>query len=537
MSIFATLSSSGQPTLAAAPLSDLPSPVQSPVSPGHDPIAGRRPPARAADDGEDPPVAPLDRDRIAEAYVPPTLTVGEREGSVTVPVTLDRPTRDPLTVWYTVDPGSARPGAHYQPVSGTLRFDGPNVRTAGIIVPINNNAFHSGAVSFTVRLVSQSKGSPLPDASRTTVTIMDDESIPSANIVAPSGGYTVEERAGVAVVTVSVPYTTTSPLSIAYVTEDNTARSGVDYQATAGGVTIPAGQDSATIAIPILDNGALTGDRYFTVRLQSQSPGVLGAPASALITIVDAQQPPNVQLAVPAFNVSRDVGTAAITATLSAPSDVPVTVMYATSDGTAQAGVDYTARAGTLTFAPGETTKVISVPVLNSGVYVGDRFFTLNLTNPTRAILGDEAEATILILETNAMRLMLPVLLSSFDIFGENEPNGTLATARGPLESGMTYRGGFDAEQVDQFGLDRDTWMIDVQVPGSVTVMVVSNDSGRQVKLLNASGVDIPGGFSGHPGSTATFTVDVPAAGTYYVRVFSSAQLGAGGYLLQVTHP
>lgn len=507
------------------------------ASPGALPQAVLRPPEQSADDGDDPPDAPLDRDRIAEAYVPPTGTVREPEGSVRVPVTLDRASRSPLTVWYTVDPGSARPDVHYQPVSGTLQFDGPSDRKADIVVPIYNNVFYSGPVTFTVRLVSQSTGSPLPDASRTVVTITDDEAVPSARIVAPNGGYTVGERAGAVAVTASVPYTTTSPLSIAYTTEDNTARAGVDYQAATGTAVIPSGQSSTTIPVAILDNGVLTGDRYFTIRLLNQSPGTLGVPASAQITVIDVQEPPEVQLSMPAFNVARDAGAASITATLSAPASVPVTVAYATADGTALAGLDYGPGAGTLTFAPGETEKAIPVPILDSGVYIGDRYFTLALTSPTEATLGEETVATILIRETNAMRLMLPAVLGRFDNFAENEPNGTLATAKGPLESGMTYRGGFDAAQVDQFGLDRDTWMIDVQVPGPVTVAVASLDSGRQVKLLNASGVDIPGGFSGDMGPTATFTVDVSAAGTYYVRVFSSAQLGANGYELQVTHP
>src|SRR5205823_2443322 len=58
------------------------------------------------------------------------------------------------------------------------------------------------------------------------------------------------------------------------------------------------------------------------------------------------------------------------------------TVHYATADGTAQAGVEYQATSGTLTFAPGELTKTISVPV-NGGdpdVQPEETFF-VNLTN------------------------------------------------------------------------------------------------------------------------------------------------------------
>ncbi|MBL8095396.1 MAG: hypothetical protein JNL73_14595, partial [Anaerolineales bacterium] len=58
-----------------------------------------------------------------------------------------------------------------------------------------------------------------------------------------------------------------------------------------------------------------------------------------------------------------------------------------------------------------------------------------------------------------------------------------------------------------------------------------------QVKLMNASGADIPGGFTGDPGSTVSFTVTITSAGTYYVRVFNSSQLGVNQYQLRVIHP
>ena len=66
-----------------------------------------------------------------------------------------------------------------------------------------------------------------------------------------------------------------------------------------------------------------------------------------------------------------------------------VTVDYATHDGTATAGQDYTAKSGTLTFAPGETTKTVSVPVLaDTNVDENDENFTLDLANASGAELA-----------------------------------------------------------------------------------------------------------------------------------------------------
>ncbi|MCY4574724.1 MAG: cadherin-like beta sandwich domain-containing protein, partial [Gemmatimonadetes bacterium] len=60
-----------------------------------------------------------------------------------------------------------------------------------------------------------------------------------------------------------------------------------------------------------------------------------------------------------------------------------VTVDYATSDGTATAGEDYTARSATLTLNPGQNLKKISIPVLNDDHEDGGETFTLTLSNPT----------------------------------------------------------------------------------------------------------------------------------------------------------
>ena len=66
-----------------------------------------------------------------------------------------------------------------------------------------------------------------------------------------------------------------------------------------------------------------------------------------------------------------------------------VTVDYATADGTATAGADYTRTGGELRFAPGETAKTVSVPVLDDVVDEGEETFTLRLTNASGARIAD----------------------------------------------------------------------------------------------------------------------------------------------------
>jgi hypothetical protein len=85
------------------------------------------------------------------------------------------------------------------------------------------------------------------------------------------------------------------------------------------------------------------------------------------------------------------------TVRLSAPSAVPVTVQYATADGTAATGSDYQPASGTLTFTPGETTKTISVPVLGDRLAEANETFLVNLSQPTNAhITAGHGVGTIL---------------------------------------------------------------------------------------------------------------------------------------------
>ena len=71
------------------------------------------------------------------------------------------------------------------------------------------------------------------------------------------------------------------------------------------------------------------------------------------------------------------------------PSDAPVTVNFATADGTAAAGEDYVAASGTLTFAPGETTKTITVVVKGDKQKEADETFSVNLFGAFGALILD----------------------------------------------------------------------------------------------------------------------------------------------------
>jgi len=77
-------------------------------------------------------------------------------------------------------------------------------------------------------------------------------------------------------------------------------------------------------------------------------------------------------------------------------------VDYATADGTATAGYDYTATSGTLSFAAGETSNTFTVPIINRDAYYGSRSFNVALSSPVNGNVTSPSSATVMIADTHS---------------------------------------------------------------------------------------------------------------------------------------
>lgn len=207
-------------------------------------------------------------------------------------------------------------------------------------------------------------------------TIQNDE--PYIYIDSPS---VVEGNSGTKTMTftVSLSNTTDVDVTVDYATADGTAGSN-DYQSKTGTVTIPAGQLSAPVNITI--NGDRLGeyDEYLGVNLSNPNGAQIGN-GSGYGYIRDDEPRISLSDPTPISEGNRGTKSLSFTIKLSAAYDQSVTVNYATSDGSAIAGEDYVATSGTVTFAPGETSKTIVVQIKGDKKKEADEWFMVNLSD------------------------------------------------------------------------------------------------------------------------------------------------------------
>jgi len=148
--------------------------------------------------------------------------------------------------------------------------------------------------------------------------------------------------------------------------------------------TIPGGTN-ATIAIVVVPTTSGTITNVAVVSRAEADP----YPANNSATAVTTVQVPALSINdVSLFEGNTGTTNAVFTVSLTPAAALPVSVNFATADGTATAGSDYAGTSGTLNFAPGQTNQTIVVVVNGDTVGEADETFFVNLTSPTNATLA-----------------------------------------------------------------------------------------------------------------------------------------------------
>ena len=313
--------------------------------------------------------------------VDPGLFVVQRSG----------PTTSAIVVNYSVG-GTAVPGTDYQTLSGSVTIAAGQTSAPINVTPIDD--LQTGEPPETVVLTLQpSAGYTLGSPTSGTVTISDNNPVPTLSVNDVS---LTEGNAGTTSFTFAVTLSSasTQTVTVNYSTADGTATTvSGDYLPTSGMLTFNPEETSKTVTVAVQGDTVPEPDETFTLNL-SNATNANVTRAQGTGTILNDDFP---SLSVNDVSVTEgNSGTtnATFTVSLSTPAVQPVSVQYATADGTATvADNDYTARTGTLNFVVGQSSETITVPVAGDTKVELDETFTFNLSNPTNATIA-RAQAT-----------------------------------------------------------------------------------------------------------------------------------------------
>ena len=302
-----------------------------------------------------------------------------------------------------------------------------------------------------------------------TLTITDNE--PLTQLSFQTATSSVSENAGTASIVATLNAPSGQTITASYAVTGGTATSGgVDYTLTDGTLTFAPNETTKTLSVPIVDDLLFESDETILISLFNPQNAAQREPSQHTLTITENDTRPSVAFETATAEGSENAGIAHLNVILSNPSSETVTVAYAATGGSAQGGgVDYLLTPGTLTFAPGETTKTIAVSLVNDQVLDPNETVMVTLSDPQNATLGATATETLTITD-NDKTLTVAVT-------GE----GTVAPANGVFDTDSTV----SVQATPSTGWRFDHWTGDVT--GTTNPVSVTFDTNKTVTAVFVS--------------------------------------------------
>ncbi len=322
----------------------------------------------------------------------PTLSVGDIvvvEGNYAqVPVTLSAALTRDVTFSWTTASGTAGT-ADYTSSSGTGTIKARSTSTTISVLTRQDTIIEPDEMFYLN--ISNPQGAGISDA-QGAVTI-DDNDGPTLTVV----DETVDEG-GNAYVEVRLSSPAVQAVTFDWTTADGTAKAAdKDYTAKSGdNQTIAVGQSSVMLAVKTLQDTVDEADETFFVNISDVRNAQLGD-AQSRVLIVDDDETPALSFADTTVDATEGTD-ATLTVNLSGPSSSTVTVSWSTTDGTAEGGnaKDFAPTSGSLSFAPGETSKTIVIRVAADKLTEEAETFKVSLAGEQNATVSTR-EATVTI--------------------------------------------------------------------------------------------------------------------------------------------
>ena len=218
----------------------------------------------------------------------------------------------------------------------------------------------------------------------------------------------------------------TGAASVDYATSNGSATAPQDYISVSGTLNFQPGEISKIIQIPLVDDTITEPLESFSLTLSNVTGmATLGSPSVATIFIAASDPLPTVQFSSSGFSAGEGVQSFQITVTRAGNTQSSSSVAYATSDGAgsdncsatngnASSRCDYLTTIGTLHFAASETSKIISIPVVDDVYVEPNESFIVTLSNPVGATLGSPSTTTLTINANDTAGASNPIDQASF---------------------------------------------------------------------------------------------------------------------------
>ncbi len=193
-----------------------------------------------------------------------------------------------------------------------------------------------------------------------------------------------------------------SARSVAYETEAGSALDVEDYVSSSGTLNFQVGETSKTLVFGLINDSQIEEVESFAVHLKSPATGAeLGSPSTHWIGIVDDEPRPVFQFQLAEHTLSEEAGFVELNVVRTWDTASAATVNYATQSDGALAGVDFEGASGVVSFAGGETSRVIRINLIGNSAYEWPRSFSVNLSSPSSGSSLGAVTATVINLTNN----------------------------------------------------------------------------------------------------------------------------------------
>jgi hypothetical protein len=337
-----------------------------------------------------------------EPYVyfnPAFQSGGPNVGELTFEAVLTAPSGLETIVHYAIDPAStAIQGVHYT-IPPSPAVITPGQPSVPITITVISQEYQEDR-TIIVNLISAENAIPRTPLVH-TATITSDANPPTVWFT--SATQSVPEHIGQAFVTARLSFITTVDVAIPFTVTGSATGGGVDYTISPSPLVIPAGYQTSSIVVDIIDDNTYEPDETIIITMGTPANAERGVPYVHTLTILDNDQYPAVFFPVPAQTVYEDAGDVLVEVTLNNPSSQPITVPFSIDPAsTATLGEDYTISPSPLSFPAGADTAVITISVIDDEVVMeGNETVIIKLGEPINAVKGIPDTYTLTIIDND----------------------------------------------------------------------------------------------------------------------------------------